>query len=268
MSGPSFTGRVALVTGGGSGIGRAICRVLARDGASVVVADVNLQNSQDTVNMLPGPGEHLALLMDVKEKSSVDSGIKAIIDKYQTPPSLLANSAGISSKCAFTDMDENTFMRVIDVNLKGTFLVSQAMANSLLERGKVQGAIVNIASYAAVLGLPTHCQYAASKGGVVSLTKTCSSELIKKGIRVNCVLPGAIETPMIAGVPKAVLEAAAAQTPIGRIGQPEEMTKIMLKKIRCSSPSSEVAEVVAFLLSDKSSYMVGTCVEVNGGHGQ
>ncbi|KAK8729314.1 hypothetical protein OTU49_008759, partial [Cherax quadricarinatus] len=104
--------------GGGSGIGRAICQVLARDGARVVVADINLQGAQDTLSMLPNPGDHLALPIDVTSQDSVDSAVKAITEKYQTPPSLLVNNAGIATKFPFLDIEEKAFMDVIDVNLK------------------------------------------------------------------------------------------------------------------------------------------------------
>ncbi|XP_042216811.1 estradiol 17-beta-dehydrogenase 8-like isoform X1 [Homarus americanus] len=247
---PTLTGRVALVTGGGSGIGRAICQVLARDGADVVVADLNLQSANDTVSMLPGPGSHLALALDVRDKTSVDSVLATIINKYQQPPSLLANNAGISSQGApHIHMTEEFFMNIVNTNLKGMFLVSQAVCKSLLDHGSpVCGAVVNMGSINSKTGLVNHCHYTASKAGIVALTKSSAAELAKQGIRVNCVLPGAIKTPLNANASPGYLEPQIAATPLGRMGEPEE-----------------VAEVVAFLLSEKSSYMVGSCVEVTGG---
>ncbi|KAK8729312.1 hypothetical protein OTU49_008758 [Cherax quadricarinatus] len=244
-----FGGKVALVTGGGSGIGRAVCQVLARDGARVVVADINVQGAQDTHSMLPNPGDHLALSMDVTNKDSVDSAIKAIMEKYQTPPSLLANCAGIMKSSPICEMEKNDFIDVINVNLTGTFLVSQAVVKSLLKQ-EGHGVVVNIASIAGHTGIPNYSHYAASKGGVMALTKSMAGELAKKGVRVNCVLPGAINTPLIKDKSSPEVLAFIALTALGRFGQPEE-----------------VAELVAFLLSEKSSFMVGSCVEITGGLG-
>ncbi|KAG7159002.1 Estradiol 17-beta-dehydrogenase 8-like 2, partial [Homarus americanus] len=134
-------------------------------------------------------------------------------------------------------------------SVKGTFLVSQAVAKSLLKQEDPRGAVVNIASISGRAGLPYVCHYGASKAGVMALTKTCATELARKGIRVNCVMPGLIETPLHEDIPKRKTQKVVDSTPLGRAGKPEE-----------------VAEVVAFLLSDKSSYMVGACVEVTGGY--
>ncbi|XP_045613423.1 (3R)-3-hydroxyacyl-CoA dehydrogenase [Procambarus clarkii] len=251
MSTPIFAGKVALVTGGGSGIGRAICQVLARDGANVAVADINLQGAQETVSMLPSPGDHLAVTMDVASKASVDSGLKAVTDKYQTPPSLLVNNAGIVKPSPFLDMEEKAFVDVLDVNLKGTFLVSQAVVKLLLEQpGAAGGAVVNISSVTGQTGFKNYSQYAASKAGVMAFTKSVAGELAKTGVRVNCVLPGVTQTPLLTDITTDYLNEVVAKVALGRMGQPEE-----------------VAEVVAFLLSDKSSYMTGSCVEVYGGYG-
>ncbi|XP_045613421.1 (3R)-3-hydroxyacyl-CoA dehydrogenase isoform X2 [Procambarus clarkii] len=203
------------------------------------------------VALVTGPGDHLAVTMDVTSKASVDSGLKAVTDKYQAPPSLLVNNAGISKKSPFLDMEEKTFMDVLDVNLKGTFLVSQAVVKLLLQQpGAAEGAVVNVSSLAGQLGLKNHSQYAASKAGVMAFTKSVAGELAKTGVRVNCVLPGLIETPILVNTPQALVDAAVANLALGRMGQPEE-----------------VAEAVAFLLSDKSSYMTGSCVEISGGYG-
>ncbi|XP_069955781.1 (3R)-3-hydroxyacyl-CoA dehydrogenase isoform X2 [Cherax quadricarinatus] len=175
-----FGGKVALVTGGGSGIGRAVCQVLARDGARVVVADINVQGAQDTLSMLPNPGDHLALSMDVTNKDSVDSAIKAIMEKYQTPPSLLANCAGIMNSFPICEMEKNDFTDMINVNLTGTFLVSQAVVKSLLKQ-EGHGVVVNIASILGRTGLRNYSHYAASKGGVMALTKSMAGELAKGG---------------------------------------------------------------------------------------
>ncbi|XP_063614290.1 estradiol 17-beta-dehydrogenase 8-like [Penaeus indicus] len=248
MSSMTFAGKVAMVTGGGSGIGRAVCRVLAREGARVVAADVNSDAAQQTVDMLVNPNNHLAVSMNVAEKASVSSAIKASVEKYSAPPSLVANAAGITRDNFLLQMDENSFMEVLDVNVKGSFLVMQLVAGTLAEHGLREGAIVNLSSIVGKTGNLGQCNYAASKAAVNGLTKTAARELAKLGIRVNSVLPGFTKTAMTATVPDKVIEKLLKLIPLHRMAEPEE-----------------IAEVVAFLLSDKSSYMTGTCIEVTGG---
>ncbi|XP_050732783.1 estradiol 17-beta-dehydrogenase 8-like [Eriocheir sinensis] len=243
-----LSGRVALVTGGGNGIGRAICRILARDGARVVAADLDPAAANETIQMLKDPNEHLALKMDVTDKTSVESAIGSAIEKLKTPPSLIANSAGIVKDGFILQMEEKRFMDVLDVNLKGTFLVTKAAAEAFVEHEISPASIVNISSLAGRAGTMGQCNYAASKAGVVALTKTSAIELASVGVRVNCVLPGFTETSILSDVPEKVLKQLLKMTPLRRMAQPEE-----------------IAEVVAFLLSEKSSYMTGASVEVTGG---
>ncbi|XP_037789592.1 estradiol 17-beta-dehydrogenase 8-like [Penaeus monodon] len=244
-----FSGKVALVTGGGSGIGRAVCQVLARDGARVSVCDINLKSAEETVASMKNPGDHIALCMDVSSKEQVHDGLRVTQEKMKATPTLLVNSAGMVRPAPFLEMTEERFMQVIDVNLKGTFLVSQAVCKAMLDRDEAKGgAVVNIASITGKSGLPSNSQYAASKGGVMAFTKSCAKELAKTGIRVNCIMPGPIRTPMLA-FPQEIMDKFLQKTLLGRCGEPEE-----------------VAEMVAFLLSEKSSYMLGSCIEVTGGH--
>lgn len=243
-----FAGKLAMVTGGGSGIGRAVCRVLAREGARVVAADLNPDAAQQTVDMLINPNNHLAVSMNVVEKASIASAIRTSVEKYSTPPSLVANAAGITRDNFLLQMEENTFMEVLDVNVKGSFLVTQLVAGQLVEHGLKDGAIVNLSSIIGKTGNLGQCNYAASKAAVNGFTKTAARELAKLGIRVNSVLPGFTRTPMTETVPDKVIEKLLKLIPLHRVAEPEE-----------------IAEVVAFLLSDKSSYMTGTCVEVTGG---
>nr|XP_027208452.1 estradiol 17-beta-dehydrogenase 8-like [Penaeus vannamei] len=248
MSAMMFAGKLAMVTGGGSGIGRAVCRVLAREGARVVAADLNPDAAQQTVDMLINPNNHLAVSMNVVEKASIASAIRTSVEKYSTPPSLVANAAGITRDNFLLQMEENTFMEVLDVNVKGSFLVTQLVAGQLVEHGLKDGAIVNLSSIIGKTGNLGQCNYAASKAAVNGFTKTAARELAKLGIRVNSVLPGFTRTPMTETVPDKVIEKLLKLIPLHRVAEPEE-----------------IAEVVAFLLSDKSSYMTGTCVEVTGG---
>ncbi|KAK8394698.1 hypothetical protein O3P69_005880 [Scylla paramamosain] len=251
MAPNDFTGQVALVTGGGSGIGRATCLQLARDGARVVVTDFNVKTASETLSLMPNPEKHLALQMDVTQQSAVQSVITTARDKYGEPPSLLVNAAGI----LITDPSvDKTGTDVINVNLKGIFLVTQAFTEELLrgnegaQEGK--GVIVNIASIVGKIGHPDFRYYAASKGGVITYSKSCAAEMARKGIRVNCVLPGLVDTAMTKPLSEELRQSIVDKTPLRRSGKPEE-----------------IAEVIVFLLSRRSSFMVGACVEVTGGEG-
>ncbi|XP_063879131.1 estradiol 17-beta-dehydrogenase 8-like isoform X1 [Scylla paramamosain] len=247
-----FNGQVALVTGGGGGIGCAVCLLLAQEGAHVMVTDINLEAARQTLSKLSSPEKHLALNMDVTQQSSVEGAIAASRDRYGVSPSLLVNSAGIAHISPFLDITRPQLDKMIDVNLKGTFLVTQVVTRALLEEGRGsgegRGAIVNISSIAGKAGFPDHSHYVATKGGVIAFTKACATEMAKKGIRVNCVLPGYVATPLTEGIDQNILKWYLNKTPLGRPANP-----------------AEVAEVIVFLLSRRSSYMVGSCLEVSGG---
>lgn len=255
MATDNFHGQLALVTGGGSGIGRAICLQLAKEGAKVVVTSRTLQAAQETLNLLPNSTDHLAVQMDVTQQKAVEGAMAAIRKQFGKSPTMLVNCAGFFERKPMVEMDESSFNTAVDVNLKGTFLVTQAVTKALLDEDKGgkkegRGVIVNIASISGKTGFPGASHCAASKGGVVALTKSCAAEMARKGIRVNCVLPGIIDTPMARRVDEEEIQKHISLNPLGRAGRPEE-----------------VAEVVVFLLSARSSYMVGACVEVTGGSG-
>ncbi|XP_066982752.1 (3R)-3-hydroxyacyl-CoA dehydrogenase-like isoform X2 [Macrobrachium rosenbergii] len=246
----SFLSALSLhYTGGGSGIGRATCRILEREGATVVVCDIKESTAMETVNLFTDPSKHLALMTDVSKADSVDATISAVVAKYKSPPTLLVNSAGVAGIGPVKSLKEETFKNCIDVNLKGTYLMCKAVANAMEKHGLKSGSFVNIASITGILGLKDNSCYSSSKGGVIAFTRAVSKELIHDGIRVNSILPGPIETGMVSSDVEIVQRAIRERTPIGRIGQPEE-----------------VGEVAAFLLSDRSSYMVGAAVEVTGGY--
>ncbi|KAK3890733.1 hypothetical protein Pcinc_005336 [Petrolisthes cinctipes] len=245
----NFGDRIALVTGGGGGIGRSCCEILAREGARIVVTDVTLNAAKETLTILPCKDKHMALALDVTKKKNIDEVFQSIISHYGTPPSLLVNCAGILTEIPFLELDEGSWDIMVDINLKGSFMMSQEFTRCLLESGKtVKAAIVNISSMAA-RGVPKWIHYSASKGGVTSLTKGCAAELASKGIRVNCVSPGPITTRLVEYQGKQRRLEKEKIVPLGREGRPEE-----------------VAEVIAFLLSDRSSYVVGACIDVSGGH--
>ncbi|KAG0727490.1 Estradiol 17-beta-dehydrogenase 8 [Chionoecetes opilio] len=190
MAPDAFNSQVALVTetrrcvpGGGSGMGRATCLQLAQAGARVVVADLSEEAARHTLSLMANPEHHLALQVDVTQQSAVERVIAAARDRYGKPPSLLVNSAGVMRTSPFLDETEARLDRVINVNLKGTFLVTQVFIKALLEgeRGAVEerGAVVNIASIAAKVCPPLMASYVATKAGVIAFTKSCAAEMAK-----------------------------------------------------------------------------------------
>jgi len=243
-----LTGRLALVTGGARGIGRAICQILARDNARVVVSDLNLDSCLETQASLT-TDHHFSVCSDVSSKDSVDECFKQILEKYKRAPDIIVNSAGITKDGFMLRMKEEDFDKVIDVNLKGTFLVTQAGA-SLMKDQKLPGSIVNIASIVGKTGNIGQANYTASKAGVIGFTKTAAKELGMFGIRVNVILPGFIKTPMTDVVPDKVKAKLLSTIPLGDFGNPED-----------------IAEVAGFLASVRSKYITGASFDVNGGLG-
>merc|ERR1712117_227266 len=241
-----LSGRLALVTGGGSGIGRAVCQVLARDNARVVVTDLNIDSCLQTQQELR-PDEHLSLAADVSQADSVRECFQKVMEKYKRAPDIIVNSAGITKDGFLLRMKEEDFDKVIDVNLKGTFLVTQAAA-SLMKEQQLPGSIVNIASIVGKTGNIGQANYTASKAGVIGFTKTAAKELGRFGIRVNVILPGFIKTPMTDVVPDEVKTGILSQIPLGDFGDP-----------------IDIAEATAFLASSRSKYITAASLDVNGG---
>ncbi|XP_037650678.1 estradiol 17-beta-dehydrogenase 8 isoform X2 [Sebastes umbrosus] len=236
---------------GGSGIGRAVCQRLASEGASVVVADLNEESANETLGSLPsglrGQG-HMAAVVDVSSKESVKKLVTSVQTQYFQPPSVCVNAAGITQDDFLLNMSEDQFDKVIQVNLKGSFLVIQAVAQALVACGAPKGSIVTVGSIVGKVGNIGQANYAASKAGVEGLTRSAAKELSRFGIRCNCVLPGFISTPMTDKVPEKVISKMTSLVPLGRMGEP-----------------AEVADVCAFLASDDSRYITGASVEVTGG---
>lgn len=243
--------RLTLVTGGGSGIGRAVCQRFASEGASVVVADISKESANETLGSLQrdlrGQG-HMAAAMDVRSKESVAKLVTSIQTRYFQPPSVCVNAAGITQDDFLLSMEEEHFDRVLQVNLKGSFLVTQAIAQALVACGAPKGSIVTVGSIVGKVGNIGQANYAASKAGVEGLTRTAAKELSRFGIRCNCVLPGFISTPMTDKVPEKVISKIKSLVPMGRMGE-----------------AAEVADVCAFLASDDSRYITGASIEVTGG---
>ncbi|CAH0548705.1 unnamed protein product [Brassicogethes aeneus] len=246
----SLIGKLAFVTGAGSGIGRETCKILAREGANVVAADKFLKNASDTAENLPKKADqsHTSVELDVTKKTSVQYTLKKTLEIYGKPPSIIVNSAGITKDNFVLKLSEEDFQDVIDVNLKGTFLVIQTFCNAITENKLKNASVINIASIVGKYGNIGQSNYCASKAGVELLTKSSAKELGQFGIRVNAILPGIIDTAMIQTVPDKVKQKFKSVISLGRFGQPQE-----------------IGEVIAFLASDKSSYISGASIEVTGG---
>ncbi|XP_075581481.1 LOW QUALITY PROTEIN: (3R)-3-hydroxyacyl-CoA dehydrogenase [Pelecanus crispus] len=253
-------GAVALVTGGASGIGRAVCARLAQDGARLAVADRDEAGAGVTVGGLHAgggtphagsggsPQPHAAFGVDVAEATSVTRLLDRIQEHFGSPPRICVGCAGITRDEFLLRMGEGAFREVLGVNLTGTFLVTQAVARALVAAGAPGGSIIHVGSIVGKVGNLGQANYAASKAGVEGLTRACAKELARFGIRCNAVLPGFIVTPMTDKVPPKVLEKFAGMVPLGRLGDPQD-----------------VADVCAFLASEDSSYITGASVEVTGG---
>ncbi|KAL2718951.1 estradiol 17-beta-dehydrogenase 8 [Vespula squamosa] len=243
-----LAGKLAFVTGAGSGIGRETCRVLAREGAKIIAADQNIKTAQETVNILDG-SDHVALNVNVTNPHNIEQVFKHIVNQFSTSPTIIVNSAGITRDNFLLKLSEADFDNVMNVNLKGTFLVMQSAVKAMIETGTTEGSsIINVSSIIGKVGNIGQSNYSASKAGVEALTKTASMEFGKLGIRVNAVLPGFIDTPMTATVPDNVKNMFIKRIPFERLGKP-----------------NEVAEVIAFLASSRSSYVNGASIEVTGG---
>ncbi|XP_004624307.1 estradiol 17-beta-dehydrogenase 8 [Octodon degus] len=246
---------LALVTGAGSGIGRAVCARLAREGATVAACDLDGAAAHQTVQLLGGLGSgegtpcgnHTAFHADVSEARAARSLLQQVQACFCRPPSVVVSCAGITRDEFLLQMSEDDWDRVIAVNLKGIFLVTQAAAQALVSSGS-HGSIINISSIVAKVGNMGQTNYAASKAGVIGLTQTAARELGRHGIRCNSVLPGFIATPMTQKMPQKVKDKVTSMIPMGHMGRPED-----------------VAEVVAFLASEDSGYITGASVEVTGG---
>jgi 3-oxoacyl-[acyl-carrier protein] reductase len=242
-----FTGKTALVTGGSRGIGRACCVRLAQAGANVVVNFCsNEAAANETVRLVDQAGARaIAVQADVALASDVNRMIADVTARLG-PIDILVNNAGVFDFVSHAETTPAIWQRTIDVNLTGAFLVIWAVKDGMIARGF--GRIVNVASIAALDPRPMSIAYAASKAGLVGLTKSVAAALAGHNIRVNAVAPGLIETEILDGVEQATLDRIIDATPMKRIGTPEE-----------------IAALVYFLLSDESSYTTGQTIVSSGG---
>lgn len=242
-----LNGKIALVTGAAKGIGRAIALSLAAEGAVVVVNyNGSKERAEQVVEEIKALGaDGMAYQCNVADTKASDAMIKEVIKTYGRLD-ILVNNAGITRDNLIMKMSEEDFDAVIDANLKGCFNTIKAVSRQMLKQRA--GRIINITSVSGILGNAGQANYAASKAGIIGLTKTMARELASRGITVNAIAPGFVDTDMTQVLPASVKEAATAQIPLGRFGKPED-----------------IANMAAYLASEKASYITGQIISVDGG---
>lgn len=239
-------GKVSIITGAASGIGKATAEKFAREGATVVVCDVNIAAVQALASALQAAGgEAMACKVDVTNRAEVAAMVAAVNARFGRID-VLVNNAGIVKDAQLVKMTDEQFDSVIDINLRGVYNCTRAVVDTMVAQGS--GVILNASSVVGLYGNFGQTNYAASKFGVIGFVKTWSRELGKKGIRANAVCPGFVATPILDAMPEKVIQAMEERVPLRRLAQPEE-----------------IANVYAFLASDDASYINGAAIEVTGG---
>lgn len=243
----NFTGKTAVVTGGSRGIGRAICLELARGGANVMLCYAgNEEAALDTAAACEALGAKAAAMRcDVSKTDEVKALVDAALQQFGAVH-ILVNNAGITRDGLLMTMKEDAWDQVLDTNLKGAFLTMKAVARTMMKQR--YGRIVNLSSVVGLHGTAGQVNYAASKAGVIGMTKSLAKELASRGVTVNAVAPGFIDTDMTAALPQAARDALLPTIPAQRLGAAEE-----------------VAQAVAFLASDQAAYITGQVLAVDGG---
>ncbi|MFC7408381.1 3-oxoacyl-ACP reductase FabG [Hydrogenophaga atypica] len=243
---PRLQGKVSLITGAAQGIGLATALKFAQEGATVVVCDIQQAGVDAAVAQCQAVGATaVGFVLDVTQREMVDAVVAQVKDRFGRID-VLVNNAGITQDARLQKMTLEQFDRVIDVNLRGVFHCTQAVADTMVAQGS--GVILNASSVVGIYGNFGQTNYAATKFGVIGFTKTWSRELGPKGVRVNAVAPGFVETPILSTIPDKVLDEMRAHVPLKRLGKPEE-----------------IANAYAFLASDEASYVNGAVLEVSGG---
>lgn len=241
----SLKGKTAVVTGAGSGIGRAVAIRLAEDEAKIAIWDINTEGARETARIIRDQGGlAVALTVDCADKAAIQAAAKQVRAECG-PVTVLVNNAGIAPFNSFTEMDDDMFDKVIRVNLRGPYLVIKELIPGML--AAKWGRIINITSSSVQSGSYAQVHYVASKGGLLGMTKALALEFAKTGITVNMVPPSSIDTPMLRSAPVDV-EGLIAKIPIGRIGRAED-----------------IAAACAYLASEEASYITGQTISTNGG---
>ena len=249
----NLEGKVASVTGAGRGIGQQIAKKLAEQGAKVAVVDLKAEWCEETVGLVKAAGsEAIGLGCNVAESAEVDATVKAVIAKFGTVD-IMVNNAGITKDGLLMRMSDDDWDAVLNVNLKGTFLFTRAVARPMMKNKAADGtqaggSIINIASVVGIMGNAGQANYTASKGGVIALTKTTAKELGSRNVRCNAVAPGFIQSKMTDVLPEDVKKAYMDTIPLKRFGTAED-----------------IAKCVAFLAGPDAAYITGQIVSVNGG---
>ena len=239
--------KTAIITGAGSGIGRAIALRFATEGARIVVAELNEANGNETVKLIQAQGgEAIAVTTDVSNAASV-AQLFQTIDTQGWGVDILVNNAGQGGTLTpIHQLTDDAWQAMLATHLNGTFYCSREAINRMLPNKT--GAIINIASVAGLAGMPMGVSYSAAKAGIIGFTKAAGKEVAPYGIRINAIAPGWVETPILDHLPDKLRDAMTGMVPLGRIGQPEE-----------------IAALALFLASEESSYVIGQVISPNGG---
>jgi 3-oxoacyl-[acyl-carrier protein] reductase len=242
-----LTDKIAVVTGGAQGIGRAVAETLARRGANVVVADLQVEKAEAVAQEITTStgNKAIAVQVDVSDSKSAQAMIGATIAEFDRVD-ILVNNAGITRDNLIMRMSESEFDLVIDINLKGAFNCTKAVIRKMMKQRS--GRVINMASVSGVTGQAGQTNYSSSKAGLIGFTKALAKEVGSRGITVNAVAPGFIETALTVDLPEEIRETGIKLTPLGRFGQPQD-----------------VANAVAFLASDEAAFITGEVLTVDGG---
>jgi 3-oxoacyl-[acyl-carrier protein] reductase len=238
--------KVSIITGAGSGIGRATALKFGREGARVVVCDINPKTVDETMSLVAAEGGRaIGFVVDVTRKATIQAMVEGVLAKWERID-VLVNNAGIVQDAQLRKMTDDQFDRVVDVNLKGVYNCTRAVVDQMIAQGS--GCILNASSVVGIYGNFGQTNYAATKFGVIGMVKTWARELGRKGVRANAVCPGFVATPILKAMPDKVVQMMEERVPLGRLAQPEE-----------------IANIYAFLASDEASYINGAVIEVTGG---